>query len=220
MEKRQCPYCKGPCTKNGRQRGKQRYKCKKCLKTFQLQYVYQAYAPHADALLKSLLKEGCGVRSISRIMGISTKTILSRMLKISHKLKAHRLGHPYANYEMDELWSYIGSKANTVWITYAIERETRGTVGFFVGSKTKANIRPLVNNLLLRNPKHIYTDRLNIYPALVPKTIHRFFRYSTNHIERKNLTLRTHIKRLSRKTICFSKKKKYLEAHLRIYFWG
>ncbi|MEM9000843.1 MAG: RHS repeat-associated core domain-containing protein [Bacteroidota bacterium] len=38
MEKRQCPYCKGPCTKNGRQRGKQCYKCKKCLKTFQLQF--------------------------------------------------------------------------------------------------------------------------------------------------------------------------------------
>jgi len=49
--------------------------------------------------------------------------------------------------------------------------------------------------------------------------IHRRFEYCTNRIE-KDLTLRTHIKRLSGKTICFSRKQKHLEAHLRIYCWG
>uniref|UniRef100_UPI00166D2F5C IS1 family transposase n=1 Tax=Aquaticitalea lipolytica TaxID=1247562 RepID=UPI00166D2F5C len=69
-------------------------------------------------------------------------------------------------------------------------------------------------------PDKIYTDRLNVYPSLIPKSIHRRFQYCTNKIERMNLTLRTHIKRLSRKTICFSKSEKYLEAHLKIYFWS
>ena len=56
--------------------------------------------------------------------------------------------------------------------------------------------------------------------AVTPKSIHKRFQYCTNKIERMNLTLRTHIKRLSRKTICFSKSEKYLEAHLKIYFWS
>ncbi|XLS30029.1 IS1 family transposase [Flavobacteriaceae bacterium M23B6Z8] len=59
-----------------------------------------------------------------------------------------------------------------------------------------------------------------LYSNLIPKNIHKVFKYCTNKIERMNLTLRTHIKRLSRKKICFSKSKQLLEAHLRIYFWG
>ncbi|WP_343791129.1 IS1 family transposase, partial [Wandonia haliotis] len=39
-------------------------------------------------------------------------------------------------------------------------------------------------------------------------------------IERKNLTLRTHVKRLNRRTICYSKSLLTLSAIMRIYFWG
>ncbi|WP_366139566.1 IS1 family transposase [uncultured Tenacibaculum sp.] len=78
----------------------------------------------------------------------------------------------------------------------------------------------LIHKVLLLSPKRIYTNRLNIYPSLIPKEIHKRFQYCTNRIELMNLNLRTHIKRLSRKTICFSKNKMYLEAHLKIYFWG
>jgi IS1 family transposase len=70
------------------------------------------------------------------------------------------------------------------------------------------------------NPKRIYTDKLNIYPGLISKSIHSSIQYKTNHIERFNLTLRTHLKRLSRRTICFSKNSKMLENCLRLYFFG
>ena len=64
------------------------------------------------------------------------------------------------------------------------------------------------DKILLLNPQRIYTDRLPLYRSIIPKNIHKVFQYCTNKIERNNLTLRTHIKRLSRKTICFSKNKK------------
>ncbi|WP_255539589.1 IS1 family transposase [Flavobacterium sp. CLA17] len=38
-------------------------------------------------------------------------------------------------------------------------------------------------------------------------------------MERKNLTLRTHLKRLNRRTICFSKSLVVFTAVLKIYFW-
>lgn len=220
MEKKRCPNCNGYAIKNGKQKENQRYKCKVCQKSFQLQYHYKAYEPQVDSLIKTLLKEGCGVRSISRILGISPKTVLTRTLKISKCIKSPYVAKHGCIYEVDELWSFIGQKTNTIWVTYAIERETKRVIDFFVGNKTKATIKPLIDKLLSLCPKRIYTDKLNIYLSLIPKEIHGRFQYCTNCIERKNLTLRTHIKRLSRRTICFSKNKMYLEAHLRIYFWG
>ncbi len=216
-----CENCnQSNCIKRGKRNGKQRYFCRDCRISFQDIYSYKAYQTTTDGLIKSLLKESCGVLSISRIIGISKNTVLSRMLKISLQIKAPCFDRLGCKFEVDELWSFIGSKDNVTWITYAIERETKSVVDFFVGRKTKDTIRPLIDKLLLLHPKSIYTDRLNIYPGLIPKEIHKVFRYCTNRIERKNLTLCTHIKRVSRRTICFSRNKRYLIAHLRIYFWG
>ncbi len=216
-----CKSCGKPnCIKKGKRNGRQRYHCKNCGSNFQSEYTYKAYRPSTDDLIKSLLKEGCGVRSIGRIMDISTKTVLSRMLRIAQRTKTPHFNKLGCKFEVDELWSFIGNKDRVTWVTYAIERNTRQVIDFFVGAKSKESIRPLIEGLLLLDPKRIYTDRLNIYPSLIPKEIHKRFQYCTNRIERMNLTLRTHIKRLSRRTICFSKNRKYLEAHLRIYFWG
>ncbi|NAS31787.1 IS1 family transposase [Flavobacteriaceae bacterium R38] len=216
-----CRYsCQASVIKKGRRNNKQRYYCKNCKRYFQDKYLYKAYDLEVDKLITVLLKEGCGIRSISRIIGISTKTVLSRMLKISSQIKTPYFNKPGCKFEIDEIWSFIGSKKNVTWITYAIEKQTKFVIDFFVGRKTSKNIKPLIDKLLLLEPKCIYTDRLNIYPNLIPKEIHKVFKYCTNTIERNNLTLRTHIKRLSRKTICFSKNENYLEAHLKIYFWG
>jgi len=206
--------------KKGLRNNKQRFYCKDCKSYFQSSYSYKAYKVETNSLLVSLLKEGCSVRGISRVLKISKDTVLSRMLKISNQIKTPYFNKLGCKFEVDEMWTFIGNKTNTAWITYAIERETKNVIDFFVGRKTKETIRPLINKILLLEPHRIYTDRLNIYPSLIPKAIHKRFQYCTNKIERMNLTLRTHIKRLSRRTICFSKNKIYLEAHLKIYFWG
>lgn len=198
----------------------QRYYCKKCKKYFQKAYSYLAYNPKTNAMIKGLLKEGCGIRSISRILEISKNTVLVRLLKISSKIKAPRFSKLGCKFEIDELWTFVGNKNKMTWVTYAIERDTRDVIDFFVGTKSKKNIKPLIDKVLALQPNRIYTDRLNIYPPLIPKAIHRVLNYCTNIIERKNLTLRTHVKRLSRRTICFTRKQEYLEAHLKIYFWG
>ena len=208
------------CIKKGIRNGTQRYWCKHCSCNFQDNYSYKAYENSTNSLIKKLLKEGCGILSISRIIGILKNTVLSRMLKLSNQLKAPFFKGSGCTFEVDEMWTFIKSKDNCTWITYALERETKCVIDFFIGRKTMENIRPLVHKIVMLRPKHIYTDSLSIYPSLIPGNLHKRFQYGTNRIERMNLTLRTHIKRLSRKTICFSKSKVHLEAHLRIYFWG
>ena len=50
-----------------------------------------------------------------------------------------------------------------------------------------------------------YTDDRGSYSKYIPAEMHRTGKDKTWKIERKNLNFRTHIKRLNRKTICFSK---------------
>jgi len=71
MEKTQCPKCHNSSVKSGFQNTIQRYKCLVCNKRFQLEYTYKAYNYNTDKLIKSLLKEGCGIRGISRILKVS-----------------------------------------------------------------------------------------------------------------------------------------------------
>lgn len=122
-------------------------------------------------------------------------------------------------YEVDELYTYIGSKDKPCYIMYAINRKTKEVIDFICGACTKENINKIIQSLLNLAPKRIYTDGLNIYGSLTPSNIHRTFQYRPNRIERKNLTLRTHLKRLSRKTICYSKSQTMLEASFKLYIW-
>ena len=50
-----------------------------------------------------------------------------------------------------------------------------------------------------------YTDDWGSYPRHIPGTQQAIGKDQTQKIERKHLTLRTRLKRLARKTICFSK---------------
>jgi insertion element IS1 protein InsB len=50
-----------------------------------------------------------------------------------------------------------------------------------------------------------YSDDWGAYERKIPSEKHVISKKNTQKIERKHLTLRTRIKRLTRKTICFSK---------------
>ena len=57
----------------------------------------------------------------------------------------------------------------------------------------------------VRTFSRFYTDDWGAYKRHLEKEKHEIGKRNTQKIERKHLTLRTRIKRLARKTICFSK---------------
>ena len=107
-----------------------------------------------------------------------------------------------------------------MWIVYALERKTKKVVSFKVGARNNNTLNAVLITLKLAKAKAIFTDGLKHYKYLIDKSIHAVKRFGTNHIERKNLSLRTHLKRLNRKTICFSRSNVILIAVLKIYFWS
>ncbi|MDI9359022.1 MAG: IS1 family transposase [Phycisphaerales bacterium] len=216
----ECPYCKGFSIKHGKSVAqKQRYYCKQCSKTYLTLYTNKAYQPQTNKDITTHLKESNSIRSISRIIQINTKTIIRRIITIAQKIMRPPLLFG-KTYEVDEQWTYISNKEQGTWIIYALCRETKKVADFVVGSNTKMNLSSIVNPLILSNPIKIYTDKLASYKTLIPKDIHSTKRGGTNHIERQNLANRTDLKRLCRRTICYSKSAALLTACLRIYFWS
>ncbi|OJX32704.1 MAG: hypothetical protein BGO86_10650 [Chryseobacterium sp. 36-9] len=223
MNKRrnQCIHCNySYCIKAGiTSQNKQRYQCKKCKKKFIGNYSYRAYHKSTNHNIQLLIKEGVGIRGISRLLDVSKTTVLKKILKIASKVVKPPIPQNIT-IEIDELKTYTKSKTNGRWVVAAYCRETKKVIDYKFGRRTTKTIQSITDTLLFANPKKIYSDRLNIYPKLIPKNLHSTKRRETNHIERKFLDLRTHIKRLGRKSINKAQRDKYTDAILRIYFWG
>ncbi len=216
-----CLKCNETAVKNGKQfNGKQRYYCKNCAVSFQSNYSYRACNKNVNKKIYLLLKEGVGILSTSRLLSISKTTVINRIKHMSKLVKNPIIQEFNQYYEVDEMKVVVEYKQNESWLTYAINRDTKQVIDFVVGRRTKSNLFKVINTTLQTQPKYIFTDKLPSYKSLIPKEKHNNQKKNTTIIERNNLTLRTHLKRLSRKTICYSKNFEMLKSVLKLYFWG
>jgi len=108
--------------------------------------------------------------------------------------------------ELDEMWSYVGHKGNKRWLWHAIDRETRKVLAYVFGERKDQVFLELKGLLEPFGISRFYTDDWGAYERNLDPEKHIIGKNNTQKIERKHLTLRTRIKRLARKTICFSKK--------------
>jgi insertion element IS1 protein InsB len=112
----------------------------------------------------------------------------------------------YFDTEWDEFWSFIGNKSNQCWTWYAIERKSGLILAYQNGRRTDDSLQRLVEKIAHLPIRYCHTDAWAAYEKHLPKDcLHVIGKDNTWKIERKNLNFRTHLKRLSRKTICFSK---------------
>jgi insertion element IS1 protein InsB len=107
--------------------------------------------------------------------------------------------------ELDEMWSYVFKKTNPRWLWHAIDHHT-GKVLAYVFGRRKDNVFLRLQQLL--EPFGItkfYTDGWGAYERHLDPAQHQVGKENTQKIESKHINLRTRIKRLVRRTICFSK---------------
>jgi insertion element IS1 protein InsB len=107
--------------------------------------------------------------------------------------------------EVDEMWSFVKSKARQRWLWHAIDHLTGVVLAYRLGSRADEVFLQLQKLLTPFGLVHFYTDAAGVYDRHLPAAAHTIGKAYTQQIERKHLTLRTRIKRLARKTICFSK---------------
>ena len=107
--------------------------------------------------------------------------------------------------EGDERWSFVGSKAHQRWLWHAIDHLTGVVWAYVLGTRADEVFLQLRTLLKPFGLVHFYTDGAGVYDRHLPAASHTIGKVHTQQSERKQLTLRTRIKRLARKTICFSK---------------
>ena len=107
--------------------------------------------------------------------------------------------------QVDEQWGYVGNKDNQRWLWYAIDAATGCILSFVFGRRQDKVCEQLISSLKRFNIQIYYTDGWESHSKFIPEDQHVIGRQNTQKIQNKNLLLRTRIKRLARKTICFSK---------------
>jgi insertion element IS1 protein InsB len=107
--------------------------------------------------------------------------------------------------EVDEMWSFVGKKQEQRWLWHAIDHWTGTVLAYVFGRRTDevfAQLKALLEPFGIR---HFHTDDWGAYGRHLEPEVHTPGKWNTQQIERKHLRLRTRLKRLVRKTICFSK---------------
>jgi insertion element IS1 protein InsB len=158
-----------------------------------------------------------GIRDISRVLRISPNTVLSLIKTAASVVAEPRVARKIDNLEIDEFWSFVGKKANQRWTWYGFDRERKRIVAYVNGRRTDANCRALYEKVKRTKVSIFHTDQWASYPKILPAKKHQIGKMGTLNIERRNLTFRTRIKRLQRKTICFSKSEMMHDAVLKLH---
>jgi insertion element IS1 protein InsB len=113
--------------------------------------------------------------------------------------------------EVDELWSFVGSKDNKQWVWIAMDVSTRQIIAFHVGDRSQKSAKKLWQKIpkIYHDQATFYTDQHAAYEGVIPAKQHRAVTKQSgkvNHLERFNCTLRQRVSRLVRKALSFSKK--------------
>lgn len=218
-----CPYCQQrSVNKRGFSSvGTQRYWCKICQQTFQTQYRYNACKPGIKDQILDQTMNGGGIRDIWRTLEVSTGPILSTLKGVQDKLvqvnevlletiQASKTGCEVeivceSEAEADEQWSFVQKKAVQRWLWHAIDRTSNTVLAYVFGDRTDAVFEELWELLKPFPITRYYTDGWGAYQRIIPADKHTVTKRETQRIERKHLNFRTRLKRLARKTSCFSK---------------
>ena len=110
------------------------------------------------------------------------------------------------------MWSRVRCKTQQCWLWHAINNENGDVIAYVLGSiklQSLERLTALISDLNL-NISCVYTDNNFSYYEVIPHDILRIGKRNTQKIERKHLTFRSRLKRLARKTVCYSKS---LEMH-------
>jgi insertion element IS1 protein InsB len=216
-----CPRCGlSHIKRNGHTHyGKQNHQCLDCGRQFV--QGSQRIDQQDRTMIKRLLLERLSLLGICRVMGVSLRWLLTFIAelydalpgdlnvqlpkKLDSRVKLLRL-----QAEADEMWSFVGRKANKQWVWIAIDVETKQVIAFYIGDRSRKSARKLWDRIpdVYRQQAHFDTDDWEAYKGVIPPAQHRVCAKGSGHtniIERFNCTLRQRVSRLVRETLSFSK---------------
>lgn len=187
--------------KNGHtQYGAQRCKCHTCGKT---RVRIPKRERHIRDFVEQALRERLSLRGIARIFGVSVQTILLLLKGLAQALPALKRSlmpaEPGDVLELDELYSFVGSKQHKRWLCLALWRRTRQVVAYAMGDRREATSRRLFRRIPAGYRRCAsYSDFWAAYAKVFRTGRHESVGKGsgeTVHVERWNCTLRQRVSR-------------------------
>lgn len=231
LPERVCPDCGSRhLIKNGSvHNGKPKHQCRNCGRQFVVNPTKTTVSKEKIQLVERLLLERISLGGIARVTQVSGSWLQDyvnqklahtpRQVKVSGKMPAK------LTIECDELWSFVNSKKNEVYIWLALDRNSRKIVGCFVGDRTRKSARQLWASLpeVYQQCAFAHTDFWQAYKTVIPHKRHRAVGKETgltNHIERLNNTFRQRVSRVSKKKfVIFQKIEQSYWSYLVLHPW-
>jgi IS1 family transposase/DNA-directed RNA polymerase subunit RPC12/RpoP len=214
-----CPRCASlHVKKNGTTaNGKQKYRCTNCRRQFITDYTYRGCQSFIRELVVPMTMNSSGIRDIARVLSISTQTVMKTIRASAAEIREPRVPPRIKDLEIDEFWSFVKDKSRQCWCWYGLNRATTRIAAYVLGRRTDRSCRQLMEKLSGSTVEQFYTDDWQAYAKTLPPERHTISKAETLNIERHNLNFRTHLKRLHRRTICFSKSDEMHAAVIKLY---
>ena len=168
-------------------------------------------------LIVPMTMNSSGIRDIARVLLISTQTVMKVIRERAAGVSEPRVPPRIKDLEIDEFWSFIKDKSQQCWCWYGLNRSTTRIAAYVLGRRTDESCRQLIDKLSGCTVENFYSDDWQSYAKLLPAERHTISKAETLNIERHNLNFRTHLKRLHRRTICFSKSAEMHAAVIKLY---
>ena len=172
-----CPDCQCiDVVRYGTQRnGVQRSRCNNtdCPRhLFLLQYQNQGRLPAVKQRIVDRALNGSGIRDTARVLGVSPTTVIDtikkkepliqqtneRLLQTLAPAPVEVIVHKVEEAEIDEMWSFVGSKSQQRWLWHAIEHHTGQVLASVFGTREDHVFLALQTFLEPFGITRLYTD--------------------------------------------------------------
>lgn len=215
----QCPYCGcESLVKNGSTRGVPKWKCKKCGRQTSLRGgKAENSQAKADAVL--LYLNGLSLNAIAVLKSVVPSTVLRWVRRFAEQ----RANKPQPGpgrvivMELDELWHFVNSKANKLWIWLAYCRDTGQLVDWECGDRGQATLDKLLDRLKAWKVRLYCTDGYTCYDQAMPVGQHYQGKQETWRLEQINSRLRHWLARFRRRTVVVSKSVEMVNLTLALF---
>jgi len=218
-----CPSCQSdPIVKRGKTaRGTQRSVCQNTLcarGSLLLDSGNRGCGPAVKQTIIDMRLNASGVRDTARSLPLCPTTVLRALKKTApalasvHTAWLHTLHLDEVAWDMErageaameEMGSFVGHTGNPRWLWHAIDHHTGKVWASVFGRRQDTGV---LQRKALLEPCGItryYTDYWGAHTRHLDAAVPSPGKHNTQKIARTPLTLRTRIKRVVRKTICFS----------------
>ena len=212
-----CPKCASNKTvKNGNHLGRQRYRCKGC--GFQFTRGTPRGRPANEKAMAILLYTlGLSFNAIARIYGVATSTVMRWVRTFAEKTYEKPEPGQAVIVELDEMWHYLHSKKNKLWIWKAYCRDTGQLIDWECGNRDQGTFAKLMERLRRWSVWFFCADEWSVYSKEIPEIDLIQGKQGTVALERNNARQRHWFARFKRKSLVVSKSSRMVDLTMALF---